>query len=251
MLQLPLPVSIIGDKPEMEVQDSKIDEEQKQCDDKVNLECSQNDLEDGELEEPGEILDDQIYEQTSGDSINLKLDYNALHEATHENVNTNVTENAQSKQSDSDDSESVASEMDLGLDSDSDIDNIPVKVQDREKLLLAIDETENMDAAKDPIRSKNEMDLPPVEPIDVVIPEDAILLPIGSIVSKVGDTILVEAFESGEEKVLDIDSVLVFEDKTILGKISDTFGPVLQPFYSIRKNLEDLEKLDLVIGMIL
>jgi H/ACA ribonucleoprotein complex non-core subunit NAF1 len=93
----------------------------------------------------------------------------------------------------------------------------------------------------EPIKSKNETE-PKVEPIHITIPNDSQLYPVGIMTQLVKAQIIVEQFESGEEKVLDLDSILVDEQKHIIGRISDTFGPVTQPFYAVRFNSEEEAK---------
>ncbi len=51
-------------------------------------------------------------------------------------------------------------------------------------------------------------------------------------------TIVIEAMSTGEKFVLDIDSILVLQDKTILGRLFEVFGPVTKPFYSVLFNTE-------------
>jgi rRNA processing protein Gar1 len=87
----------------------------------------------------------------------------------------------------------------------------------------------------EPIKSKNETE-PTVEPIHITIPNNSQLYPVGTMMHLVKEQIIVEQFESGEEKVLDLDSILVDKEKNIIGRINDTFGPVTQPYYSIRFN---------------
>jgi H/ACA ribonucleoprotein complex non-core subunit NAF1 len=87
----------------------------------------------------------------------------------------------------------------------------------------------------EPIKSKNESE-PVVEPIHITIPNNSQLYPVGTMIHLVKEQIIVEQFESGEEKVLDLDSILVDKEKNIIGRINDTFGPVTQPYYSVRFN---------------
>jgi H/ACA ribonucleoprotein complex non-core subunit NAF1 len=54
----------------------------------------------------------------------------------------------------------------------------------------------------------------------------------------VESTIVIEAMSTGEQFVLDIDSILVLQDKTILGRLFEVFGPVTKPFYSVLFNTE-------------
>ncbi|KAH6593405.1 hypothetical protein BASA50_007356 [Batrachochytrium salamandrivorans] len=88
--------------------------------------------------------------------------------------------------------------------------------------------------------TKNEaVILPQVEPVDVEIPADLPLKRIGTITAIVDALVVIKATLGGEIQVLDIDSILLFEDRSVLGRIFDTFGPVSEPFYSTRFNSAD------------
>ncbi|KAJ3278805.1 hypothetical protein HDU76_009731, partial [Blyttiomyces sp. JEL0837] len=90
------------------------------------------------------------------------------------------------------------------------------------------------------IRTKHEIDvLPPVEPVNVALPDDIKLHEIGTIDSHVEDQLIVKSSRSGDVQVLDEDSILFLQDKTIVGKVFETFGPVACPLYSIRFNSSD------------
>ncbi|KAJ3415629.1 H/ACA ribonucleoprotein complex non-core subunit naf1 [Chytridiales sp. JEL 0842] len=87
------------------------------------------------------------------------------------------------------------------------------------------------------LRTKNELDaLPPVEPINITIPETAKLLEVGTVSMIVEDQVIITSTLPGDVQALDIDTILIFEDKSILGRIFETFGPVVKPMYSVRFN---------------
>ncbi|KAJ3106416.1 hypothetical protein HDU97_006401 [Phlyctochytrium planicorne] len=91
--------------------------------------------------------------------------------------------------------------------------------------------------AKRGVRTKNEIDvLPPVEPIDVEIPSDAPLKEVGTISGHVESQVIIQSTIDGESQVLDADTIILLQDRTIVGKIYETFGPVICPFYSVRFN---------------
>jgi rRNA processing protein Gar1 len=78
--------------------------------------------------------------------------------------------------------------------------------------------------------------LPPVEPINVTIPEDAKLIEVGCISGIVEDQVIVNSALAGDSQVLDVDTILLFENRSILGRVFETFGPVAKPMYSVRFN---------------
>lgn len=63
-------------------------------------------------------------------------------------------------------------------------------------------------------------DLPPVEPIPIAeIPSEMALEEIGAIHSIIKELVIVEAKVSGDYQVLDVDSILSFADRKILGRV--------------------------------
>ena len=86
-----------------------------------------------------------------------------------------------------------------------------------------------------PPRSKHEVTYRelPIEPVNIEIPPDANIVDIGYVQSIVDDLVVVQS-TIDPHKTLDVDSVLCFEDRRVLGRIFETFGPVRKPLYSIR-----------------
>ncbi|KAJ3121110.1 hypothetical protein HK098_003959 [Nowakowskiella sp. JEL0407] len=155
---------------------------------------------------------------------------------------------------DSSDNESVAA-SDIALSSSSSEDDDPSKpisIKQRNKILTQLDNEEDDDDIDldtkplEPIKSKNELShLPPVEPIDVEIPAHLPLCEIGEIYAIVSELVIVQS-NLKDKPVLDAESVLLFEDRSVLGKVFDTFGPVTCPHYSVRfNNEEEIKKLDI------
>ncbi|KAI9325037.1 Gar1/Naf1 RNA binding region-domain-containing protein [Zopfochytrium polystomum] len=84
------------------------------------------------------------------------------------------------------------------------------------------------------LRTKNEI-VPPVdETVQIEIPQTARLDFVGIITSFVEDQVIIEASGSGDHRVLDADSIMVLEDRTVIGRVFETFGPVTRPMYLIR-----------------
>lgn len=135
-------------------------------------------------------------------------------------------------------------------DSNSDSDKTDDKViQSEEEEDGEIEEKESLCDDEEtvqvsgPLKTKNESTrLPEVEPFDMnTLPESAQFSLVATILGLVDNMIVVKAKESGDEVVLDTSTVLFIlsdtnENSTMmpLGRIWDVFGPVSEPFYSIR-----------------
>ncbi|KAJ3054179.1 hypothetical protein HK097_002501, partial [Rhizophlyctis rosea] len=117
----------------------------------------------------------------------------------------------------------------------------PAPTPNKRKRAVEMDDMdEDGPAATAELRTKNELSaLPPVEPINIEIPKELPLTLVGTIFGLVEETVIVQAVASGEVMVLDMDSILVFEDREVVGRIFDTFGPVTRPLYSIRFNTKE------------
>jgi rRNA processing protein Gar1 len=88
-----------------------------------------------------------------------------------------------------------------------------------------------------PPRSKHEVTYQelPIEPLTIEILPEAIIVEVGYVQSIVDDLIVIQStIDHHHHRALDVDSVLCFEDRTVLGRIFETFGPVRQPLYSVR-----------------
>ncbi|KAI9193380.1 Gar1/Naf1 RNA binding region-domain-containing protein [Polychytrium aggregatum] len=135
----------------------------------------------------------------------------------------------------------VEDQMDDGSSASSEgEDELPssrLTLAEREKILIAGDEDEH-GRSGGILRTKNELEkLPPVEDLShISVPADLPLVPVGMVYAIVDDLVVVEAQASGDIQVLDMGSVLLLEDRSVLGKVFDTFGPVARPMYSIRFN---------------
>lgn len=106
------------------------------------------------------------------------------------------------------------------------------QIDDQELLDFDIDSF----AHQQVIKTAGEIDLdelPPVEPLDLKANlED--LDQIGRVSSITGKLVIVVSFKG--KPPLDIDSVLFLRDSSPLGRIFDTFGPVVDPYYAVRFN---------------
>ncbi|KAK4255461.1 hypothetical protein QN277_008462 [Acacia crassicarpa] len=94
-------------------------------------------------------------------------------------------------------------------------------------------------AMEGPIRSKNELeDLPSVPPVNVTLEPHHQMLPVGVVLSIVGTQVIVEGTEKHDP--LNDGSILwITETRTPLGLVDEIFGPVKNPYYTVRYNSEN------------
>ncbi|KAJ7040299.1 Gar1/Naf1 RNA binding region-domain-containing protein [Mycena alexandri] len=133
-----------------------------------------------------------------------------------------------------------------GSDSDSDSDSSDSEDEEPSKLNikeLDVDDDEEPGVAVPTttyFQTKNEL----VE-TDIVVPDieevgpDEVLERVGEIMSIMDKTVIVKGAPSGvfaraSDQALDSDTLLVFEDRKVLGYIYETFGPTSQPLYQVK-----------------
>ncbi|KAI9086620.1 hypothetical protein K1719_031214 [Acacia pycnantha] len=94
-------------------------------------------------------------------------------------------------------------------------------------------------AMEGPIRSMNELeDLPSVPPVNVTLGPQHQMLPVGVVLSIVGTQVIVEGME--KHAPLNDGSILwITETRTPLGLVDEIFGPVKNPYYTVRYNSEN------------
>lgn len=131
--------------------------------------------------------------------------------------------------SDSDD-ESSSSESSTSSDSSSseDLENIRKEIEKEEEKLQA-----------GPPKTKSEVlikELPEVPDLDINLENDTQLVELGQVFSIVEMLVIIKAFP--QTPALDSDSILFLENRSCLGLVFETFGPVQTPFYSVRFNKE-------------
>lgn len=88
-----------------------------------------------------------------------------------------------------------------------------------------------------PPKTKGELsvdDLPKIENLQISLPDNIILQKLGEVSSIVNTLVVV--FAETYTPALDEDTLLFTGDRNSVGKIFETFGPVVRPYYSIRFN---------------
>ncbi|XP_010224388.1 PREDICTED: H/ACA ribonucleoprotein complex non-core subunit NAF1, partial [Tinamus guttatus] len=77
-------------------------------------------------------------------------------------------------------------------------------------------------------------ELPPVEDLSIILPDEVELKLFGTVSSIIGHLVIIESLR-GLPPVNE-DSIIFKEDRQAAGKIFEIFGPVLHPFYVLRFN---------------
>uniref|UniRef100_A0A6Q2YPN5 H/ACA ribonucleoprotein complex non-core subunit NAF1 n=1 Tax=Esox lucius TaxID=8010 RepID=A0A6Q2YPN5_ESOLU len=88
-----------------------------------------------------------------------------------------------------------------------------------------------------PIKTVDEIlpeELPEVEELLVVLPEEAELLPMGTVTSIIEQLVVVQSLK--DTPPLKDDSVIFNSERLAVGKVFEVFGPVSSPFYVLRFN---------------
>ncbi|KFR12595.1 H/ACA ribonucleoprotein complex non-core subunit NAF1, partial [Opisthocomus hoazin] len=90
------------------------------------------------------------------------------------------------------------------------------------------------------VKTKDELpidDLPPVEDLSVILPDDVELKLFGTVSSIIEQLVVIESLR-GLPPVNE-ESIIFKEDRQAAGKVFEIFGPVLHPFYVLRFNSSD------------
>ncbi|DBA86365.1 TPA: hypothetical protein ACH3X2_005596 [Trebouxia sp. C0005] len=116
---------------------------------------------------------------------------------------------------------------DSDTSSESDIEEI-TDIREMREIISRMDDDDDGDHDKDEAAAQ----LAPVEPLHVEIGESEPLLAAGTISSILEGTIVVQEAENG--RALCEGTVLCSEDRIAIGRIEDTFGPVMCPLYTLR-----------------
>ncbi|PIA17068.1 NAF1-domain-containing protein [Coemansia reversa NRRL 1564] len=138
------------------------------------------------------------------------------------------------QQSDTESSASTSSDLDINTDNEADSDG----QSDILQMIADDDEDEEFTTGTaTTLVTRHELSNPPVPELTITqLPDTAQLCDLGAIHSIVGSSITIQAHISGETHVLDSESLVAFENRKVLGMISDVFGPVARPMYTVRFN---------------
>lgn len=99
------------------------------------------------------------------------------------------------------------------------------------------------------LRTKNEVPEEVIPKPDVMITPEMKIEHLGDVQAIVENMVLIEAKTSGEYQVLESNSVLCLEDRSVIGVVAETLGRVEQPLYVVRfTNNEEIQKAGLSKG---
>ncbi|XP_073251206.1 uncharacterized protein [Porites lutea] len=167
---------------------------------------------------------DQVYAM---DTIDHELD--RIHDkGTGDQIIEDTTKTDSSSSDSSSDSDDESSSSESSTSSDDDLEDIRREIEKEEEQVL-----------KGPPRTKSEVlakDLPEIPELDITIDDDVQLVELGVIFSIVESMVVVKALP--QTPALDSDSILFMGNRSCLGLVFETFGPVQTPFYSVRFNRE-------------
>lgn len=156
-------------------------------------------------------------------------------------------------ESSSDDSSSDSSSD----DSDEEGDNAYKLLSPEEQARILMQEDGGSDdegaskskSAGTQLRTKNEVAEVVIPKPDVVITEAMPIQELGAVEAIVEATLLIKANTSGEYRVLESQSILCLQDRSVIGVISETIGRVQQPFYSVLfTNAAEIKEAGLEVG---
>ncbi|KAG8942609.1 hypothetical protein FRC04_003596 [Tulasnella sp. 424] len=135
-------------------------------------------------------------------------------------------------------SDSSSSDWDSSESDDEEQSRQPSRPSHPSKLANSDDEDEDLGGktTSGPLKTTNEVVDPDVAPPSIErVGDDEILEIVGEVMSVIGSVVVVKGQPgSGVEKVLDTGSLLVWDDRHVLGEVFETFGPTHLPLYSIR-----------------
>lgn len=162
-------------------------------------------------------------------------------EESHEESEDSSSEGSSSSSSSEEEESSSSDNEDVGngcgaekVAAEIEIEEGEINGGDLDEFILGSDVEEEV--PKGPIKSKHEIeDLPPVPSLEVSLEPHHQTLPVGFVSSIIGNRVIVEGSE--KHSPLSEGSVLwVTETRSHLGIVDEIFGPVKNPYYSVRYN---------------
>ncbi|EPS41642.1 hypothetical protein H072_4459 [Dactylellina haptotyla CBS 200.50] len=171
---------------------------------------------------------------------------------SHPSPSPSSSDDLSSTSSDSGDDDGESTDNDEETEEDA----IFLDIQKEAKRLMDEDGGSDDDGANGfkkgmsgPYRTKNELPEARSARPNIDISASTPIVFLGTIDSVVNDLILIRASVSGEYQVLNEQSLLCFEDRSLLGPVQETFGRVEQPFYTVRlKDAEEVKSLSATEG---
>ncbi|XP_048476052.1 H/ACA ribonucleoprotein complex non-core subunit NAF1 [Rhincodon typus] len=147
----------------------------------------------------------------------------------------------QDNAADVEDSEGDESSSSENSSSDSDSDSTSSSSSALSVVVLSDGDDDDQELAgkrkPQPVKTKDELlleDLPKVEEVNIVLPEEVKKEPIGIVSSIIDQLVIVKSLK--DMPPVNEETILFRKDNTSVGKVFEVFGPVSQPFYILRFN---------------
>ncbi|EPX72453.1 snoRNP assembly factor Naf1 [Schizosaccharomyces octosporus yFS286] len=160
---------------------------------------------------------------------------NTVEEVNKEAAEEKELEKSVNSQSDSESSDDDSSDSDSDSDSGSGTDSTSSlsEVHDNEKLEL------EHESEATPPKTVHELPEEVYERPTIELGPDSPIEPLGNVLQVLKKELVIQSDVQNEELIFDEKTVLCFEDRTIVGFIHETFGPVSSPFYVVRFTNEE------------
>ncbi|EMR09401.1 hypothetical protein PNEG_02346 [Pneumocystis murina B123] len=189
-----------------------------------------------EIKENQKTIDfDSVYKASENEEVVIEYDSESL-------ISSDTESSDLSLKSEKKKINYFASSMDSVHESseESECDSIK-NIHDKNKALSNDEKSNNVFEFP---KTKNEILYKNIEikKLDVIITDNIPIEYLGEISQIVDNIVVIKSFVFDEYKVLDEETLLVLEDRSILGLIFEVFGRVSQPLYSVR--LDAREKID-------
>ncbi|KAI8347349.1 Gar1/Naf1 RNA binding region-domain-containing protein [Blakeslea trispora] len=140
-----------------------------------------------------------------------------------------------------------SSELDISSDEDSSDESSSEKEEEgktKQTVMMDGDEEETDEIIK---TAHEIVDFVIERPDYEVTPSTSIVLA-GHIYNVIDNVIVVHARQGSELSTLDQGSLLVYEDRQVMGEVFETFGPIVRPYYSVRYNTA--QEIDLALAVV-
>ncbi|KAI9224441.1 Gar1/Naf1 RNA binding region-domain-containing protein [Blastocladiella britannica] len=145
-----------------------------------------------------------------------------------------VDETIATPDKDSETDSSSSSDSDDSDDDDDDFLASLAQVQGGDDDIMDEDEDGPTRPAGAP-RTVHELEKPELLPIDDVTIAPSMPLEVAGVIHMVvEDQVIIRSSRPGDAAVLDDGTVFAFDDRTVLGRLYETFGPVANPLFSVR-----------------
>ncbi|KAK4240528.1 Gar1/Naf1 RNA binding region-domain-containing protein [Achaetomium macrosporum] len=155
-------------------------------------------------------------------------------------------------------SESSSSDSSSDEDSEDEGSHPLLSIEETARLLMAADgdgEGDGDGAGKSKgagavLRTKNEMPEEVLPKPDVTITPEMKIEPLGTIETILENIVVIKSQTPGEVQVIEVGSVVCKEDRTVIGALSDVWGNVKDPRYTLMLAEEnEVKELGLAVGM--